>query len=139
MRTLFILSWCVFIALFAVNSYSESEPICCTWVNFEYVEGARPQKLILNYDGTFQTYKTHQSLEPIQHGTFQIVKKWKDSQDNIWYKMDIFDKSGKKYKLAKISQNGKKLEFICNSENFFPAGMNKADANYCNYIRASMK
>ena len=84
------------------------------------------------------TYNTKTSTEALQRGTFQIVKKWKDSEENIWYKIKMQNpKYGTKYKLATISKDGDKFQFVCRSEKF----PNKIDENapdYCNYMRASI-
>ena len=64
----------------------------------------------VNYDGTFATYKTKAGTDALERGTFQIIKKWKDSEENIWYKIKMQNpKYGTKYKLAKVSNDGDKL------------------------------
>ena len=92
---------------------------------------------MFNFDGTFVTYKTKASTDALQRGTFQIVKKWKDPEENIWYKIKIQDlKYGTKYKLATINKDGNKLEFVFKSDKF-PAEIDKNEPDYCNYMRAS--
>jgi hypothetical protein len=39
---------------------------------------------MLSFDGTFVTYKTKTSTDALEQGMFQIVKKWKNSEKNIW-------------------------------------------------------
>jgi hypothetical protein len=93
---------------------------------------------MFNFDGTFVTYNTKTSTEALQRGTFQIVKKWKDSGENIWYKIKMQNpKYGTKYKLATISKDGNKLEFVCKSDKY-PAEIDKNEPDYCNYMRASI-
>jgi hypothetical protein len=138
MRVLLIAAICISFVLFAGETFSESDEICCTWVNTKYESGTPPQKLMFNYDGTFATYITENSAEALSRGMFQIVEKWNDSEGYIWYKIMMQDPAhGKKYKLARISQNGNKLEFVCKSDKY-PARINSNEPDYCNYLRASM-
>ena len=138
MRVLFIAALCISLMFYAGTAFSESDEICCTWVNTKYVSGDRPQKLMFNLDGTFVTYNTKTSTEALQRGTFQIVKKWKDSGGNIWYQIKMQNpKYGTKYKLAKVSKDGDKLEFVCKSDKY-PAEIDKNEPDYCNYLRASI-
>jgi hypothetical protein len=138
MRVLFVAALCISLMFYADTTLAESDEICCNWVNTNYVSGDRPQKLIFNFDGTFVTYNTKTSTEALQRGTFQIVKKWKDSEENIWYKIKMQNpKYGTKYKLAKVSNDGDKLEFVCKSDKY-PAEIDKNEPEYCNYLRASI-
>ena len=57
MRVLFVAVLCISLMFYAGEAFSESDEICCTWVNTKYVSGDRPQKLMLNFDGTFITYR----------------------------------------------------------------------------------
>ncbi len=135
MKVLFVAAICISLMFFAGEAFSESDEICCTWVNTKYVSGDRPQKLMFNFDGTFVTYNTKTSTEALQWGTFQIVKKWKDSEENIWYKIKMYGlKYGMKYKLATISKAGDKLEFVCKPDKY-PTEINKNEPDYCNYVR----
>jgi len=138
MKVLIVATICISLMFYVGEAFSESEEICCTWVNTKYVSGERPQKLMFNFDGTFGTYNTKTSTEALQRGTFQIVKKWKDSGENIWYQIKMQNpKYGTKYKLATISKDGNKLEFVCKSDKY-PAEIDKNEPDYCNYMRASI-
>ena len=75
MRVLSIVALCISLMIYAGQSFSGSEEICCTWLNTNYVSGDRPQKLMINFDGTFETYKTKTSTDALERGMFQIVKK----------------------------------------------------------------
>ena len=137
MRVLFIAALCISLMFYAGTTFAESDEICCNWVNTKYVSGNRSQKLILNDDGTFATYKTKTGNDALEQGMFQIIKKWKDSEENIWYQIEMHNPiAGKKYKLAKVSKGGDKLEFVCKSDKF-PAEIDKNELDYCNYMRAS--
>jgi hypothetical protein len=138
MRVLFIAALCISLMFYAGMTFAESDEICCTWVNTKYVSGNPPQKLILNYDGTFATYKTKTSTDASAQGMFQIIKKWKDSEENIWYQIKMQDpKYGTKYKLARVSKEGDKLKFNCKSDKF-PDEIDENAPDYCNYMRASI-
>ena len=138
MKVLIVAAICISLMFYAGEAFSESDEICCTWVNTKYVSGDRPQKLMFNFDGTFVTYNTKTSTEALQRGTFQIAKKWKDSGGNIWYQIKMQNpKYGTKFKLAKVSKDGDKLEFVCKQDKY-PAEIDKNEPEYCNYLRASI-
>ena len=138
MKVLIVAAICISLMFYASEAFSESDEICCTWVNTKYVSGDRPQKLMFNFDGTFVTYNTKTSTEALQRGTFQIAKKWKDSGGNIWYQIKMQNPEyGTKYKLAKVSKDGDKLEFVCKPDKY-PAEIDKKEPEYCNYLRASI-
>jgi hypothetical protein len=139
MRTLMALAACFALVLYAGATFSGSEEICCSWVNTKYETGKPPQKLTFHYDGTYATYKTISSSDALTRGTFLIVKKWTDSDGQVWYKIMMQDPTQeKKYKLAKVSKDGKKLEFVCKSDQY-PAEIKTDESGYCNYLRASME
>lgn len=138
MRASIALAICLSLVFYAGVSLSESDEICCTWVNTKYETGTPPQKIMFHYDGTYATYASKNSNDTLSRGMFQIVKKWTDSDGQIWYKMMMNDPTqGKKYKLAKVSNDGKKLEFVCKSDKY-PTEINADESGYCNYLRASM-
>ena len=119
MRALMALAICLSFVFYASVTLSESDEICCTWVNAKYETGTPPQKIMFHYDGTYATYNTTNSKTALTRGMFQVVKKWTDSDEQIWYKIIMQDPTqGKKYKLAKVSKDGKKLEFVCKSDKY---------------------
>ena len=137
MRVLFVAALCISLMFYAGTTFAESDEICCNWVNTKYVSGSRPQKLIYNHDGTFATYETKTGTDADERGMFQIIKKWKDSEENSWYQIKMQGlKYGTKYKLATISKDGDKLEFVCKSDKF-PDEIDENAADYCNYMRYS--
>ena len=139
MKPFIIMAVCFSIIFYAVPSLSESEEICCTWFNMRIIEGNFPQKIMFHYDGTYATYKEMNSSQALSRGMFQITEKWTDSEGYIWYKIIMNDpRQGKKYKLAKVSQNGRRLEFVCN-KNKYPSELNASESGYCDYLRASME
>ena len=135
MKALFVAVVCISLMVYAGEAFSESDQICHTWVNIKYVAGDRPQKIMLSNDGQFVTYDKKTSIEALQRGMFQIIKKWKDSEENMWYQIKMQNpKVGTKYKLARINKDGDKLEFVCKPDKF-PAEIDKNDPDYCLYIR----
>jgi len=116
----------------------KSDEICCTWVNTSYHAGKPPQKISFHYDGTYARYAAENSTDALSRGVFQIVKKWADPGGYTWYKIMMDDPiQGRMYKLAKVSDHGKKLEFVCKSDKY-PVEINAKDSGYCNYLRASV-
>lgn len=138
MKPFIIIAICFSLVFYAAASLSESDEICSTWFNMRYIKGQFPQKIMFHYDGTYATYLKMNSSKAFSRGMFQVTKKWTDSEGYIWYQIIMNDpKQGKKYKLAKVSQNGRKLEFVCNKKEY-PSELNVNESGYCNYLRASM-
>ena len=116
---------------------SESDEICCTWVNAKYDAGRPPQKMMFHYDGTYATYKTASSNTAVTRGMFQVVEKWSDSDGYVWYKILMQNPTqARKYKLAKVSDDGKHLEFVCQPDTY-PVEIKADVSGYCTYQRAS--
>ena len=135
MKILLLLALCSSLLIFATNSYSESDEICCTWVNTNYTSGNPPQKLIFSFDGTFASYNTKNTNDALKRGMYSIAKKWQDSDGNIWYQIKMQDPNSEtRYKLAKISDDGKVLEFICKTDKY-PVDISSEDTAYCKYNR----
>ena len=135
MRKLLLVILCLFLLFLSVESLAGSDEICCTWINTAYTSGNPPQKLVFHFDGTFASYTKSDSIDALRRGMFSITKKWRDSGGNIWYQIKMQDpKSATRYKLAKISHDGKILEFICKTDQY-PLKMSSTDADYCKYNR----
>ena len=138
MKVLIALAICLSMIFYAGVTLSESDEICCSWVNTKYENGKPPQKIAFHYDGTFATYNNRESDVALSRGTFQIVKKWSDADGYLWYKIIMNDSvQGKKYKLARVTSDGKKLEFISKTDSY-PTEIKADSSGYCNYMRASM-
>jgi len=95
-----------------------SEEICATWINTEYHKGIHHRKLqkrIFSPDGTLREYRDESSPSPDWEGTYTITEKWTDSEENIWYKIKVTEPlhGSLLYFLARISDSGKTLEFVC--------------------------
>ena len=48
----------------------------------------------------------------------------------------MLDMHGVKYKLARVSKDGKKLEFVCRTDKY-PDDIKLNESSYCSYFRAS--
>jgi hypothetical protein len=121
---------------YAGETFSKTGEICCTWSNSAYVTDSRPQKLIFNYDGTYEVYSSIKSTDASERGVFEIAKKWEDSEGNILYNIKMLGMFGTKFKLAKISSDGEKLEFVSRF-NEYPAEINRNSSSYGHYLITS--
>lgn len=127
-----------FVALYPGITLAESDEICCTWINASYKSDKPPQKIMFHYDGTFATYNVKKPTDAIARGTFQIVKKWTDSDGSLLYQIVMNDPvQGRMFKFAKVSQGGKKLEFVSQPVSF-PTEISASTSSYCTYVRASI-
>ena len=133
MKALFVSVLCIFLICYAEEIFSEADEICCTWVNLKYSSSDSPQKLIINYDGTFASYSSKASTDALKRGTYLIRKKWEDSEGNKWYQIrGLLDEV--EYGLARVSDNGKTLEYLYKHDQF-PVDIQSDDASYRKYTR----
>jgi hypothetical protein len=134
-KKLLLLALFTTLLIFATNLYAESDEICCSWVNTNYTSGDPPQKLNFHFDGTFACYNTQKTSEALKWGTYYVAEKWQDSEGNTWYKIKMSDpRSPPKYMLARISGEGKVLEFMCKPDKY-PTDISSKDRSYCKYER----
>ena len=103
-------------ALAAESGYivQDNEELYGMWINLSKSKGA--QKQIFKPDGTFEFYQSATK----GRGRYLITGKWKDSQNNIFYRYhfvnDFYGLEG--YVLAKISNSGNTLETLRDSETY---------------------
>jgi len=57
MRLFIVMAIFLSILFFALVSLSDTDEICGTWYNLEYLDANFPQKIEFNYDGTYTAYK----------------------------------------------------------------------------------
>lgn len=138
MRSLCLFVLCAFILFYAGDIFSQSDEICCTWVNTQYESGERPQKMIFNYDGTFETYTSKAAQDPIIRGVFQIDTKWTDSDGIIWYKLKMIDMYGTTHSLVRISKEGENIEFV-RQPYAYPDAIDTDASSYRTYSRTLVK
>lgn len=136
MRAFLAFVVCTALLLYPAEIFAQSDEICCTWINTEYASGDRPQKMIFNYDGTFETYSSKEAVDPTMRGVYQIVQKWTDAEGLIWYKVKMFDMYGAMHQLARINQKGDNLEFVQKPYEY-PEAIDHKDLNYSTYSRSS--
>jgi len=123
------------LVLVASLAFSQSSnEICYPWINKSYASDEQPQKIIFNYDGTFETYKQKDAKDTILRGTFQVAEQWKDSEGIIWYKLKVVDMFGAEFYLVRISKAGERLEFV-HQPSAYPERIEEQDSSYCTYMR----
>jgi hypothetical protein len=118
---IFILSSLVLIMPTGITVAGDEE-ISATWINTDYNHFTF-QKRVFNPDGTFRFYRYESSPSPEIEGTYSIIEKWTDSKKFLWYKLKAtVIKKGKLsedyYYLSKISDSGKKLEFVFHASDY---------------------
>jgi hypothetical protein len=118
---IFILSSLVLLTSAGITLAGDEE-ISATWINTDYNHFTF-QKRVFNTDGTFKFFRYDSSPSPELEGTYSIIKKWTDSEKNLWYKLKATEiKRGKStedyYYLLRISDSGKKLEFVFHASEY---------------------
>ena len=134
---IFILSSLVLITLTGITLAGDEE-ISATWINTDYNHFTF-QKRDFNPDGTFRFYRYESSSSPEIEGTYSIGEKWTDSEKILWYKLKAtVIKKGKStedyYYLSKISDSGKKLEFVFHASDYLKV-INPDKPTYRVYFR----
>jgi hypothetical protein len=113
----------------------DDEEIYGTWANTDYGVGFRGVKLVISPDGKFTEYGTETSTRPTLSGTFNITKKWTDSNgENIWYKA-TFDAEQVQtiyYHIIRISESGTVMEYEYSSIDY-PTKIDPNDLESQNY------
>ncbi len=129
-----LLSGC---AVWKNNHKIYSEECFGVWVNSSYNNNEkRAAKIIYNPDMTWTAYKTDSSFYPGWRGTISVIKKWRDRQGNVWYKittnqigLDIIV-----YELWKINKSATIIEGAWGIE-YVPQEINPASGSYTIYYR----
>ena len=116
----FFASVVILLALFGALGFGQekyipkpNEEIYGTWVNDEMM----PPKTVNNPDGTFADYFPASYSKPYEGGKSEIVKKWTDSEGDVYY--DTYDtmtfgstmELTKFQCLKKVSKSGTVLEW----------------------------
>ena len=100
------------------NAYTpkKNEELCGTWENPTYFDPARfgfQGRYIFRTDMTFERFEWLQGKYASEmSGTYKITSKWTDSKSNVWYKIHWKHPYSERYGLFKISNSGKKCEFV---------------------------
>jgi hypothetical protein len=95
----------------------DNEELCGTWVNPNYTAGGEShgfdRKIIFKADMTFERFRWLSGKEvSFWTGAYNITDKWADSGGNIWYKIHWKYFYWENFGLFKISNSGKKCEFV---------------------------
>jgi hypothetical protein len=117
-----------------------NEEIYGTWTNPE----ASRQKFLMLPDGTWKLFISSSDTVPSESGTYQLVKKWKDSDGNTWYDENaswIANPMGNQQVLVKIDATGKTIESSSLSVGKFdnqtyPKAIDRKDDTYSLFHRA---
>jgi len=135
----FNLATAILLLLFSTGiTLAGDEEISATWINTDYNHFTF-QKRVFNPDGTFSFYRYVSSFSPEIEGTYSIGEKWTDSEKILWYKLKAtVIKKGKLtedyYYLSKISDSGKKLEFVFHATDYLKV-INADKPTYRVYFR----
>ncbi len=134
---IFILSSLVLLTHTGITLAGDEE-ISATWINTDYNHFTF-QKRVFNPDGTFSFYRYVSSSSPEVEGTYSIGEKWTDSEKILWYNLKAtVIKKGKStedyYYLSKISDSGKKLEFVFHASDYLKV-INPDKPTYRVYFR----
>jgi hypothetical protein len=145
MKSLLALIFCLILVTFAADTFAEeldkyrtyvakdTEEIYTTWVNLE-VKPGRPRKLIYKANSIVEWFMFDRSVAPDYIGRYLILKKWKDSEGNIWYKIHSVNPTHEYYSLIKISNSGNILE-IGTSSFDYPIKIDPKHVFYNKYSR----
>jgi len=93
---------------------------CTTWRNPAYAK--MDGKMVMKKNGTFEWFTMETLKHPTWFGTYDIKNGWIDKDNNIWIKMIYHERRFTKYTVAKISNNGNKLEQVWEYDKY-PTGV----------------
>jgi hypothetical protein len=119
----------------------DNEELYGTWVNPNYssvqADGASDQKIIFRTDMTFELFRWLLGKEVcFWTGPYRITDKWTDSKANIWYKIHWEYIYNEQYRLFKISNSGKKCEFVNDPIEYgYPKKIDPESISYRVYYR----
>jgi hypothetical protein len=112
---------------------TENEEYYGTWVNPEYNNSIRlvSAKVVNNPDGTWFSYMSVANSQSSSKGWFKIIKKWTDSEGNIWYRVDFNDPGVEiiRHQLTKIRNSGNTMESVFSAAEY-PKKLDKDNLNY---------
>ena len=120
MKSLSTLILCLVLVAFSGNTVTEekayvakqNEELFDTWVNLDYVGGDKAPKIVVHPDGRYERFSQQWFKEPTSKFIYKITDKWIDSEGNIWYKVRESGTNYEQYKLHRISNSGKTMEFV---------------------------
>ena len=122
-----------------------SEELYGTWINPDYPEGSlmKNPKIVIHNSGYLEAFANINDTKAPESGVMIIVRKWNDSENNIWYK--VFFRSntpGDNFTLVKISNKGSVMESIFyqanisgSEENLVESNLVPSNSHYRTYLR----
>jgi hypothetical protein len=118
-------------------TFSLTEVLYGTWIN----EKMSFSKIILNPDGTFENYKHPSDINPFRSGKQEIVNKWTDSKDDVYYEtFDNLPYGIIMHSLWKVSESGTVVEMVGRASvvdpKYFPKEIDPKDPNYFIFYRS---
>ena len=126
-----------------------NEEIYGTWTNETYIGVSpgsyyKPQKVVIA-PGTYSDYQMITDTSQVASGKQEILSKWKDSEGNIWYKIQGSGSAGSNtYKfqsLHKLSKSATVRELVGvvvdeYGPDSFPKKIDSQDSDYRIYYRS---
>ncbi len=116
---------------------SKEYEIFGTWVNLDYNNSSWAPKEVYYPDGRIHTYSSDTGSDVISEDEFVITSRWIDTNGDIWYTMRTRFGAFKLlwwYRLCKISDLGKTVEFNSSQDNY-PNELNPNGGLYRIYYR----
>ena len=118
-------------------AFSRTEVLYGTWVNGKM----DPAKIVLNPDGSFEDFKHASDENPFRTGNQEMINKWTDSEDNVYYETyDTLPYGMIMHSLWKVSGSGTVLEMVGRAAvvdpKYSPREIDPKDPNYFIFYRA---
>jgi hypothetical protein len=126
MKTYLVITLSVLVLILTGISLAGAEELFGTWKNEDYnttdPASDRYAKLVFNQDGTVSSYLSTTTKTMRWMGSYEITKKWTDTDGNIFYKFSSTMKgtysSDQFYWTVRISNSGKTLEYAFSSSDY---------------------
>ena len=131
-----ILSFNLAIAQEKKYTPTDNEALYGIWVSKKYDEtkGRFPAQWEIMHGGQVKYFYIREPNPMVYEGTFEIIAKWTDANDTVWYKTQwqLAAGGGEFYQLAKIINSGKTLEYVIDITDY-PKKLNVDDQTYVIY------
>jgi hypothetical protein len=122
MKTYLVITLGVLVLILTGISLVGAEELYGTWKNEDYNTTDCFAKLVLNQDGTCSSYDTTTSKHMRWMGSYEITKKWTDTDGNICYKLNSTIKgihsTEPYFWTVIISNSGKTCEYAISSSDY---------------------
>lgn len=127
MKAYLVITLGVLVLIFTGITLVGAEELYGTWKNEDYnttdPTSVRYAKLVFNQDSTVSSYLSTTTKTMLWMGSYEITKKWTDTDGNIFYKFSSTPKGGTYssepvYWTVCISNSGKTLEYGFSSSDY---------------------